>query len=233
MCQRGFFMYFIQKNLTRFHNLGYTYFLNPNEINQLKYSLKKNEYSIFYPYPDSEKNIVYKGCEPNILLYEIHSKVELRHQDILGTMYSLDISSDLFGDVVLYNNRYFIYILPIIRNYLETNLIMIRNSYIQLEELSKDYLNDYCRDYEKLELIVSSNRIDTVISSIIHTGRNNITNYIKKKEILLNYDYLKDTSYKLKEGDTFSVRGIGKFKYNGILKNTKSNHLIIEILKYK
>ena len=50
--------------------------------------------------------------------------------------------------------------------------------------------------------------------------------------IQLNYDYLKDNSYKLKEGDTFSIRKIGKFKYNGIIKYTKSNHIIVEILKY-
>lgn len=226
-------MYFIQKNLTRFNNLGYTYFLNPNEIDKLKYSLKKNEYNIFYPYPDSEKNIVYHGKCPDVLLYEIHSKIELRHQDILGTLYSLNISSDLFGDVVLYDNRYFIFILPIIRDYLLTNLIMIRNSHIYLEELSKDYLYDYCREFERLELIVSSNRVDTVISSLIHTGRSNISNLIKKKEILLNYDFLKDNSYKLRKEDTFSIRGIGKFKYNGELKRTKGNHIIIEIFKYK
>lgn len=226
-------MYLIQKNLTRFHNLGYTYFLNPNELNQVIFSLKKGDYSIFSPYPESEKNILYQKKAPDILLYEIHSKVELRHQDILGTMYSLDIASDLFGDVVIYDDRYFIFILPIIRDYFLTNLIMIRNSHVELEELTKDYLNDYCREYESIELIVSSNRIDTVISSIIHTGRNKIDDYIKKKEILLNYDYLKNTSYKLRDGDTFSIKRIGKFKYNGILKNTKSNHLIIEILKYK
>jgi len=55
---------------------------------------------------------------------------------------------------------------------------------------------------------------------------------IKKKEIILNYDFLKNNSYKLKENDTFSIKKIGKFKFNKVLKTTKSNHLIIEILKY-
>ena len=55
---------------------------------------------------------------------------------------------------------------------------------------------------------------------------------IKKKEIILNYDFLKNRSYKLKENDTFSIKGIGKFKYIGILRQTKSNHFVIKILKY-
>ena len=123
------------------------------------------------------------------------------------------------------------YILPIVRNYFETNFLMVRNSHITLEELDINTLKDYERAYEKQEYIVSSNRIDTVISSICHVNRS-ISDMIKKREILLNHDYLKNSSYKLKDNDTFSIKRIGKFKYNGIIKNTKSDHLIIEVLKY-
>ena len=109
---------------------------------------------------------------------------------------------------------------------------MVRNSHIELQEIDIDTLKDYERAYEKLEFIVSSNRIDTVVSTICHINRSSISDMIKKREILLNHDYLKNSSYKLKDNDTFSIKRIGKFKYNGILKNTKSNHLIIEVLKY-
>lgn len=225
-------MYFIEKNLTKLRNVGSTYFLDPRELNQVKSKLKKSDYSIYYPYKDSEKNIVYTGKAPEVLLYEILIKTPIRHQDIMGSLFSLNIAPELFGDILIIDNRYFIYILPIVRNYFESNSLMVKNAHIELKELDIDYLKDYERSYEKLEFIVSSNRIDTVISSIIHTGRSNINDYIKKKEILLNYDYLKDNSYKLKNGDIFSIRRIGKFKYSGIIKNTKSNHIIIEILKY-
>ena len=53
-----------------------------------------------------------------------------------------------------------------------------------------------------------------------------------RSEIILNHDFLKNSSYKLKDNDTFSIKRIGKFKYNGVIKNTKSNHLVIEVLKY-
>ena len=109
---------------------------------------------------------------------------------------------------------------------------MVRNTKVELEKLDIDYLKDYERSYEKLEFIVSSLRIDTVVSSICHTGRSNISDMIKKKEIMLNYDYLKNSDYKLKENDTFSIKRIGKFKFDGILKSTKSDHIIVEVLKY-
>ncbi len=225
-------MYFIQKNLTRLNNNQSTFFLDPRELRDVKGKLKKSEYKIYYPYKDSEKNIIYKKNTPEVLLYEIKVKVLVRHQDILGSIYSLNISHELFGDILIIENRYFIYILPIVRNYFESNFLMVRNSSVELELLDIDYLKDYERSYEELELIVSSNRIDTVISSICRCGRNNIGEMIKKKEIMLNYDFLKDSSYKLRDNDIFSIKRIGKFKYIGVLKNTKSNHLIIKVLKY-
>lgn len=225
-------MYFIQKNLTRLKNNQSTFFLDPKELSQVKGKLKMTDYKVYYPYKDSEKNIIYKNKEPEVLLYEIKTKLPLRHQDILGSLYSLNISSELFGDILITNNRYFVYIHPLVQNYFESNFLNVKNSSIELELLDTSYLKNYERSYEKIELIVSSNRIDTVVATIIHCGRNNISDMLKKKEIILNYDFLKDASYKLKENDTFSIKRIGKFKYNGILKNTKSNHFLIEILKY-
>ena len=225
-------MYLIEKNINKLKNTFMTYFLDPKELSLIKGKLKKDEYKIYYPYKDSEKVILYKKEIPEVYLYEIKSNIELRHQDILGTMYSLNIDSSLFGDILVIDNRYFIYILPIVENYFISNFLMVRNASVKLEKIDINYLKDYERSYEKIELIVSSNRIDTVISSICHVGRNNIDTMIKKKEVLLNYDYLKDTSYKLKDGDIFSIKRIGKFKYNGVLRNTKKDHLIIEILKY-
>lgn len=225
-------MYYVEKNLTRLSHGQHTFFLDPKELNEVIYKLKKNEYSIYYPYKDSEKNIIYNRNVPKVILYEIVCNVELRHQDILGSIYALNISGELFGDVLIIDGHYYVYILDIVRNYFETNFLMVKNSRIELREISIDTFKDYERSYKEEIHIVSSNRIDTVISSIIHTGRNNINDKIKKKEIILNYDFLKSVSYKLRDGDTFSIKKIGKFKYNGIIKNTKSNNLIISIYKY-
>lgn len=225
-------MYYVEKNLNKLRYGQHTFFLDPKVLNEVKGKLKKNEYFIYYPYKDSEKNIIYNRNVPNVLLYEIVCNAELRHQDILGSIYSLNISGELFGDVLIVDGHYYVYVLDIVRNYFEANFIMIKNIRIELREIPIETFKDYERSYEEETYIVSSNRIDTVISSIIHTGRGNISDKIKKKEIILNYDFLKSVSYKLREGDIFSIKKIGKFKYNGIIKSTKSNNLIISIYKF-
>ena len=225
-------MYMIQKNLNRLSNYQPTFFLDPSEQKELKCKLKKNDYKIYCPFPDSEKVIFYVDNLPEVLLYEIKSKQELRHQDILGTMYSLNISPEMFGDIVLDNGKYYIYVLKLFQNYFEMNFTKVRNTSVEVKVIDLDYLSNYERKYEEIELIVSSERIDTVISSIIHCNRNMIKDKIKDKEILLNHELLKKDSYVLKVGDIFSIRKYGKYKYMGIIKHTKKDNYIVKCFKY-
>ena len=110
---------------------------------------------------------------------------------------------------------------------------MIKNSHIELIERPLETLKSYKKEFEQIELIASSNRIDTVIERLIQTSRPNVLEKIKNKEIMLNYDILKNNSYLLKENDIFSIRRYGKFQYIGIKKETKNKNYIIECKKYK
>ena len=226
-------MYKIEKNLNRLYRKEATFFLDPKEQLELARKLKKESYQIYKPYPDSEKNIYYIKEEPKVILYEIKSKVPLEHREILGTLFSLNITSELFGDIVITNNHYYIYVLENIAPYIKNNLLMIKNTHIELIEVPLDTLKDYRKEFETIEIIASSTRIDTVISRLIQTSRPNVIEKIKNKEIILNYEILKNNSYQLKENDTFSVRSYGKYQYIGIKKETKSKNYIIECKKYK
>ncbi len=225
-------MYLVEKNLNKLDNTGSTFFLDPKEQKMVKSKLKKEMYKEFKCFKDAEKVILYRDKTPDVLLYEISSKQEIRHQDILGCMYFLNISPEMFGDIVSYNDKFYIYILKLFENYFVTNFTKVRNSSVSLKKVDLNYLDDYERSYEEIELIVSSLRIDTIISNLIHCNRNMIKDKIKDKEIMLNHDLLTNVSYQLKEDDTFSIRRFGKYKYIGIIKNTKKDNYIIKCLKY-
>ena len=147
-------------------------------------------------------------------------------------MYSLQINSDMFGDIIIDNGHYYIYILKLFQNYFEANFTSVRNSSIELQELDLDLLSNFKRKYEKLELIVSNKRIDSIISKIMNTSRSNIEELFRNKDIMYNHDFLKKLSMNLKINDTFSIRKVGKFKYMGIIKNTKSGNFIVSVYKY-
>ena len=224
--------YEIEKNVNKIINGESTFFLDGKMRNEVHKRISKMDYNVYYPYVDSEKVIFYVNKEPEVVLFEIQTKEKLRHQDIMGSALNLGIGSEMFGDIIIDNDRYYIYVLDKIKDYFLVNFNKVKNVKITLNEINLDVLKNYKRKYEEKTAIVSSERVDTVISHIIHTSRDNVRTKIKDKEIILNYDILSSSSKNLKKGDIFSVRRYGKYKYEGIINSTKKDNLIIKYYKY-
>lgn len=224
-------IYEVSKNVEKLILGKCTNFLDARMQNIIKRKINRVDYQIYKVYKDSEKNIFYTKNKPNVLLYEIVCKKSIRHQDILGTLFNLGINPSMYGDIIIVNNKFYIYILDIIEKYLLCNLLMIGSNKVVLEKRDINLLNNYEREYETIELIVSSERVDTIIGSLIHTSRDIVINKIKDKEILINYEIPKKSSL-LKKEDIISIRKYGKYKYLGIINTTKKNNYIVLVNKY-
>ncbi len=225
--------YNVEKIIGNLSSRGYTNFLTKKEESQIKRHLYKNEYKIYEPYQECTKVIFYKKEIPQIKLYKINSKTNLRHQDILGTIFSLGVKEDTFGDIVKYKEDFYIFLMPMIEDYIKYNFTEIKNSSISLEEVSLDLCNEFIQEYIIKKYIVSSLRIDNIISSITNESRSQVLEHFQNKEIILNYEEEIKPTRILKENDVFSIRRFGKYKYSKILKATKKGGYIIEILMYK
>ena len=209
-----------------------TQFLDGRELKIVTGKLKKNEYNVYYPYKDSEKVMLYTGKVPKVKLFKIYTVENIRHQDILGSLFALNIDSSYFGDIVLYNDYYYVFVSEDLALYIKDNLKMVGNKKVSLEEVDLSVLDNYERNYEEKEMIISSLRIDNIISGIINTSRKVALDKIKNKEVIVNYDVMNKNSYILKENDIFSIRRYGKYKFVGIVKSTKKNNFIVRYLKY-
>ncbi len=209
-----------------------TLFLDENEYKLVISKLKKSDYLVYYPYKDSEKVILYSKDIPDVSLFKIETRNKLRHQDILGSILSLNISSSYLGDIIIDNDNYYFYIMSSLSNFIKDNLKVIGNNRVLLKEIELKELESYERKYEKCEVVVSSLRIDSVISRIINTNRDNVVKMINDKKVILNYQILTKNTYLLKENDIFSIKRYGKYKFIGIINMTKKNNFVIEYLKY-
>lgn len=224
-------IYTVEKIVEKVLYSNSTNFVEIKYLNRVKKELKNVKYNIYEPFIGATKIILYNKM-PNIKIYEIVSSNDLRHQDILGTLYSLNISDEMFGDVVIWNNRYFIIILSSIDNYIKSNLTSIKNSKVDLIEKNPYYLKDYKQEYEEYIIIVPSIRVDVIVSKIINSSRSNALEKIKNGDIYLNYELLTKPTYMLKENDIFSIRKYGKYKFLGEINKTKKESLVIKYLKY-
>ena len=127
-------IYKIDNSIERVINGRHTLFLDGKEFKLVKDRLKNKNYNIYYPYKSSEKVILYVDNIPKVSLFKINSYKELRHQDILGSILSLNVSSSYLGDIIIDDNNYYFYIMSDLSNFIKDNLISIGNSKITLEE---------------------------------------------------------------------------------------------------
>ncbi len=86
--------YEIKKYVDDILNGKSTKFLDGKMQKEVSKRLKKKDYMIYKPYKDAEKVIFYKE-KPKVILFEILCKQELKHSDILGSLFALGIDSSL------------------------------------------------------------------------------------------------------------------------------------------
>lgn len=209
-----------------------TLFLDGREFNLVKSRVKSKGYKIYRPFVDATKVILYSSDLPKVSLYKIKSYEKLRHQEILGSILGLDIAPEYLGDVIVDGDDYYFYIISSLDDYISENLKYCGNKSVQLEKIDSDYLKDYTLKYEENEIIVSSLRIDNVVSKIIGTNRDRVNDMIRDKYIIVNYEVLTKKTYILKPLDVFSIRRYGKYKFIGITNKTKKGKFVIKYLKY-
>ena len=210
-----------------------SYFLNPIDTRYLVNHIKKhiNSYHIFKLFDDAEKLIVYRD-KLDITLIEIKTSSNLEHREILGALFSHNLSDTSFGDIIISNGRYFIVVLNILKDYMKNNFISIGKKKVKLVEVDLSLVKDYKLNYIDINISVSSIRLDNVISKLIPTSRSNCCNLIKDKKIIVNYNLCTNKNYTLNDNDIFSIRGVGKFKYIGVNYIKENGKMCITIKKY-
>ena len=228
-------VYEVIKNVERIQQGLPTGFVTGNVSVQIKNHFKKNACQEFLTYPDAEKIILYPTDYvefPKVRLYRIDCFEELKHSSIMGSLFGLNITASVFGDIVYYDGYFYVYVLDSIHELIENEFTSVGNVSIKLVEVDIDYLSNYRREYEEIKLIVSSLRIDTVCSRLIGTSRDNISTLIKNGEIFVNYSLVKKNEQILIINDVFSIRGFGKYRMYEIIGKTKKDNYIILVQKY-
>lgn len=87
-------------------------------------------------------------------------------------------------------------------------------------------------ELQTMELIVSSDRADVVISKAYQLSRSQSLELFRSKKIFVNGRQYENNSGILKPEDIVSVRGFGKFVYQGLIQETKKGRYKIQIQKY-
>ncbi len=73
----------------------------------------------------------------------------------MGTIYSLGLNDDVFGDIIYYEDSFYIFVLPIIKNYLIQNMFIVEKNKVNLREVDLSISLNFKINYEVKNYIVS------------------------------------------------------------------------------
>ena len=172
-------------------------------------------------------------------LLEIHypSRFEkLTHSKILGTIINqLGIDRKLFGDILVDEKRAQIFVNRDFIPLFQDGIRKIGRLPVSLEErpFTDRILSKI--DYKEREILVSSFRLDALLSSALKLSRNQTSQLIEKKSVQVNYHLVEKSDYQVAVGDLISVRKFGRLKVvkdNGQTKKDKKK-LIVRLLLSK
>lgn len=178
-----------------------------------------------------EKCILCLGTkDEGITLYYSQSP-NIKHNEILATLFQMGFEPDTIGDIWVEQDGFYLTNLTRLNIYLEDNLVLVRGKLVHLEPVEKLELKE--EHFQEQQVILSSLRLDNLISKLVPTSRKEALRLLEREEVLYNYQVAKSPLVSVKEQDVFSIRHVGKFIVAEIGGQTRKNKWIVKLKKYK
>lgn len=191
-------------------------------------------------FPDAER----KRCliiDPSIPYYESFFEIvcykieynkrylELRHQNVLGTLMSLKLDRSLFGDILIDEDVAYFFTTKEAAPIVETEFVAINRVPISVSIVDEPITFELER--EEMTITVPSFRLDTLISHVFRLSRSQSAQYIEANYVYRNFQIVTDKSVQCDPGDVISVRRHGRFTIGEVVRQTKKNKIVISITK--
>jgi RNA-binding protein YlmH len=149
--------------------------------------------------------------------------VSIEHRNVLGSLMSLGVKREKFGDVLLKGTTVQFVIDEHIADYVKMNLTKIGKATIKLKEISSEQLLHEEEQWQEVSSTVASLRFDAILSEVYKMSRQKIIPFIKASHAKVNWKVVEQPSYECKAGDILSVRGFGRCKILDISGKTKKD----------
>ncbi len=156
---------------------------------------------------------------------------DLTHRDFLGALMHLGIERDVLGDIIVRDNVGYLFCEDSIAEFLAEHLDKVKHTSVTCT-VGTECPAAAKPIFSTEELVVSAPRCDSVVAKAYKFSRSESTRLFAAKRIFVNGRQCESPGRLLKEGDVVSVRGSGKFIFDGILAETKKNRIRVKIRKY-
>lgn len=156
---------------------------------------------------------------------------ELGHRDYLGAILNLGVDRSVVGDILVQEKAAWFFCLQKMTDFFLENLCRVRHTNILITKVG-DPGELPSPNLTTVSGTCSSVRLDALIALAFRESRSSMVSYIEGGQVFVNGRIVTSNGYEPKEGDIISVRGKGRFLYEGVSRQTKKGRLSVRISRY-
>ena len=156
---------------------------------------------------------------------------DLGHRDFLGALMNKGIQRDTIGDIRIHGKDAYVYALNHIAGFLKEELFRVKHTDMLVETVDSAEIQIPV-SFLEIELIIPSERLDSLTSKLSRLSRSKAAELFRQGKVFLNGRPVSDGSRPIREGNVITIRGVGKFIYDGMLRQTKKDNLLVKARQY-
>ena len=165
----------------------------------------------------------------SIFRIEVIGTGEITHPQVMGSLMGLAIDRSVIGDITVDKNGAFFASCSEFDTFLKEHFTKVGARDIRLE-LVEDLI-ERNQQFEEMEIIVSSMRLDVVVKALIQGSRRIAEEYLDAGFVRLNHAVDKKPSRMCQVGDLLSIRKQGRFKIVENKQTTKGGKFVLVVSK--
>ncbi len=229
----------------------FTDFLNSNELSLLhsiSSDLPEKSYQTFGGYEFAERQMAVflpdalfaihtnRDWDYPITVLEIKPLSKkfaeaLTHRDYLGAFMSMGIERSLLGDILVQEEKAYVFCVSKMASYFCDNLYQVRHTQVEVNICSFSDIA-FSPKLATINGSVSSLRLDAVLAFVFQKSRSFAQSGIVSGKVFVNDRLAQNVSYILKEKDVVSFRGNGKFIFETIGGQSKKGKTYVTVTKF-
>lgn len=167
----------------------------------------------------------------NAMRFLFRPSAALSHRDFLGTLLACGIKREVIGDIVCGDGNAVVFLSEDVAPFVAESVTKVGGEGVRVEF---PYTGEVTvrREFRERTDTVASPRLDALVKVALGVSREEAARRIELGTVSLNHMPCLSVSETVKEGDTLSIRGGGRFVVDRIGPQTKKGRWMVTIRQY-
>ena len=154
---------------------------------------------------------------------------EIGHRDCLGALMNLGIGRETVGDILITEDgtAAYLYVLSSVAEHICRELVSVGRAHVDLEIVSPSSCTVRPVLAERTGSVASV-RIDSLVAMVFRLSRSSAQELVAEDKVFADGRIVTSASWEPAPGCRISVRGHGKFIYDGEEKKTKKGRIFVK-----